>query len=173
MSDANPCARYGVTCYQGNVSHLLLVDNNLHGRLPELYFPALKQLQLQDNLLFGNIPRLPESTAIEKVILHNNALVGTIPTIYGSRTSLTTLYLGGGNQLCGTIPKSVRTLPIALANTDIDTLQFALTSCQEGTVCNDDTDCNSTLCNDDHLCAAQTTTKEKTQHTLTQKAHEQ
>lgn len=47
LQNESPCTWYGVSCHQGNVSHLTLANNNLRGILPELYLPGLQQLQLQ------------------------------------------------------------------------------------------------------------------------------
>jgi hypothetical protein len=164
------CTRYGVSCSQGNVSHLTLANNNLRGILPELYFPALQQLQLQGNMLAGNLPHLPESNALKKLFLHDNAFVGTIPTSYADKQMLTHLYLGGSNQLCWIIPSGVRDLPLALAHTDIDTLQFMLQSCPVWRVCNVSHDCTSNACNADHICIAPTSEKQDTLQTLKTKA---
>ena len=58
LSDPNPCAWYGVSCFEGKVVALDLFANNLTGELPLDIggFPDLKTLTLNDNPLSGPIP---------------------------------------------------------------------------------------------------------------------
>ena len=58
LSDSNPCAWHGVSCFEGKVVALDLFANNLTGELPLDIggFPELKTLTLNDNPLSGPIP---------------------------------------------------------------------------------------------------------------------
>ena len=103
---------YGVTVRQGEVTRLVMQDNNLVGPLPaELgELSGLVQLSLRINHISGEIPReLGNLSNLERLHLDNNLLSGTIPKELGNLSQLRVLNLGG-NSLSGEIPKELSNL---------------------------------------------------------------
>ena len=75
----------GITCDEdGNVTHIKLSDNNLQGKLPDVFyaFPKLKQVVLSKNQLTGCLPLsfgyLPENCKAD--VRHNKLSKSTIYT---------------------------------------------------------------------------------------------
>ena len=95
-----------VTDDQGQVTRLLLLDNDLTGPIPpELgNLPNLVVLSLGDNDLTGPIPpELGNLANLETLELSSNDLTGEIPPELGNLSNLITWFIGG-NQLTGPIP---------------------------------------------------------------------
>ena len=106
------CSWYGVTCFEGHVTHLDLSSNQLNGVIP----PELKNLSnlanlhLWSNQLSGSIPpNLGSLSSLSVLDLAFNQLSGNIPPELGSLSSLTDLFLDG-NQLTGSIPTELGSL---------------------------------------------------------------
>ena len=83
----------GITCdSEGYVTDIKLKDNNLQGKLPDVFyaFPRLKQIILADNNLTGQLPRslawLPDKCVID---VKNNQLATT--TLYVPRHRIPTV----------------------------------------------------------------------------------
>ena len=107
----------------GNLAKLTgldLYNNRLTGEIPsELGNLAnLTYLDLYNNRLTGEIPsELGNLANLTYLDLYNNRLTGEIPSELGNLTNLTELYLSGGNQFTGCIPRSLRA-PLAAASFD-------------------------------------------------------
>jgi Leucine Rich repeats (2 copies) len=98
-----PCKWYGVICESGNVSRIILEENNLVGKIPDLsQLTQLRELLLSNNQLIGSIPNLSRLTQLKGLWLFNNQLIGSIPDLSQSK-ELQTLRLFN-NQLSGSIP---------------------------------------------------------------------
>ncbi len=107
-----PCSWYGVTCGNGEITEIVLKDNNLSGTLPNLSaLTSLEKLELHNlkseetvtpNKLTGTIPNLSALTNLQTLNLARNQLSGTIPDL-SALTQLQVLYLYE-NQLSGTLP---------------------------------------------------------------------
>ncbi len=113
LSDSDPCTWYGVTCANGHVTMLQLVNNGLGGTLPvELgTLTGLQHLYFSMNQMTGSLPdSLGGLMNLERLDLYHNLLTGSIPSTLGSLQHLTYLQLGN-NQLTGSIPISLATLP--------------------------------------------------------------
>lgn len=90
--------------------HLDLGHNQLAGEIsPELAFPGLQVLYLQDNQLTGEIPREFGATMLYRLSLYSNQLTGRIPAELGQLSNLTELKLDG-NGLTGGIPRELGSL---------------------------------------------------------------
>lgn len=83
----------GITCNSnGEVTHIQLKNNNLQGRIPDVFyaFPELKKLVLEENQLTGQVPRslawLPNKCVID---VKNNKLATT--TLYVPRHRIPTV----------------------------------------------------------------------------------
>ncbi len=104
---------YGVTVSQGEVSRLIMQDNNLVGTLPaELGdLSGLVKLSLFMNLISGPIPReLGNLSKLEALHLHNNDLIsGEIPKELANLSRLRILDLFD-NSLTGAIPPELGNL---------------------------------------------------------------
>ncbi len=117
LSEATPCSWFGVTCSEGSVVELNLIDNNLSGQIPQeiSLLANLKMLNLEFNQLSGNIPpELGSLSNLESLSLAGNSqLSGPIPPELGDLTNLRTLVLSsyeGGTQLSGQIPPELGNL---------------------------------------------------------------
>ena len=113
----------GVTLFNKRVTELALrhsdssgdpINNilSIHGTLPaELgNLTAMERLLLDNNILIGNIPtELGNLTNLTDLYLYQNKLTGTIPTELGSLTDMIDLDLKD-NQLTGTIPTQLGNL---------------------------------------------------------------
>ena len=94
---------------------LSLFENNFQGTLPAaIYDLPLVDFQAQSNLIAGNLPLDTKTNSrwistLESLWLQNNALTGTIPTIFGQYFPLLDLRLGG-NKISGAIPDSLYNL---------------------------------------------------------------
>ena len=128
-----PCVWDGITCFNGHVHIISLLNNNLNGSIPselgnlsnleELYLPNnslngsipselgnlsnLKVLYLWGNSLSGSIPsELGELSNLLELVLDINKLSGEIPLELGKLSNLTLLGLGS-NYLGGLIPLDI------------------------------------------------------------------
>lgn len=131
-----PCGWYGVTCRDGHVAEIRLIENNLSGSIPpelgnlthlctltliinqlsgdippELgNMSNIQYLWLFRNQLSGDIPaELGNLINLQGLLLTNNQLSGSIPPELGDLVSLESLWLGR-NQLSGSIPTELRNL---------------------------------------------------------------
>lgn len=87
---------------------LYLGNNKLRSRLDPDTFdaPNLKEVELQNNEIFAKIPpQLPAT--LEKLDMHSNRLVGTIPEGIWSLQNLRYLNLGNNEDLTGSIGENV------------------------------------------------------------------
>ena len=104
---------HGVTTdADGQVTRLALINNNLHGPLPDelLQLIDLTVLNLADNHLTGSIPTdLGQLASLEALILKGNQLSGIIPSDIDHLRNLEVFNLAG-NQLSGDIPAEIEHL---------------------------------------------------------------
>ncbi len=110
----DPCdeAWYGVVCSNGEISALMLSENNLNGQIRNSISALvdLSELSLSSNSLYGQIPEgLTELTNLTRLSLQRNALSGVVPENIGNLSELRTLNLFS-NQLIGTLPDSIGSL---------------------------------------------------------------
>lgn len=113
LTAAAPCTWYGVTCVEGKIDKINLMDNGLRGPLPASIggLSNLRQLYLQTNQLSGPIPAsLSKVTNFRVLLLSFNQFNGSIPESLGKLQALMVLYLDG-NQLSGSIPATLGHLP--------------------------------------------------------------
>ncbi|EDN71345.1 receptor protein kinase [Beggiatoa sp. PS] len=120
LQNNTPCSWQGITCGNGVVTEIKLLDNNLIGTLPDLSaLTGLEHLALYSavdeekksltpNQLTGNIPDLSALTNLKVLHLVGNQLDGPIPDM-SALTQLQFLALGF-NKLSGQIPEFVSTL---------------------------------------------------------------
>ena len=125
LSSTGVCGWYGIQCFphdnngnvhdannDGDVSHIELRRNNLHGLFPlELYttLPYLRVLDLSDNGFAGTISEQVGHInwkGLESLNFTSNNIAGSIPSSIGKLTSLKDLHLGS-NLLEETIPSSI------------------------------------------------------------------
>ena len=103
---------HGVSAAGGQVTGLVLSQNNLTGEIPaELgELASLDSLKLDRNALGGEIPpELGDLSSLTKLELYNNKLSGGIPIELGSLHNLSWLVLAG-NPLGGSIPEELSRL---------------------------------------------------------------
>ena len=110
LSDLPLGGWHGVaTDERGNVTQLLLSENNLAGLIPAEIgrLTELRSLDLQSNDLTGDIPpEIGNLKLIENLNLARNELTGKIPAGLGGLTALYTLDLQA-NNLTGDIPPEI------------------------------------------------------------------
>ncbi|GFP92782.1 probable leucine-rich repeat receptor-like protein kinase imk3 [Phtheirospermum japonicum] len=108
-----PCSYWaGIKCVKGHVISIQLPWKGLGGRLSEKIgqLQSLRRLSLHDNVLVGPVPTsLGSLQNLRGVYLFNNRLSGTIPPSVGNCLNLQTLDLSN-NQLIGIIPLSLAKL---------------------------------------------------------------
>lgn len=124
--DEDPCKWRGVSCVNGKVISLELVDLSLRGILaPELgQLIHLQKLALGGNNFSGSIPKeLGELGNLELLNLRHNGLVGKIPSNLGNMSTLKSLLLTG-NKLDGSIPPELGNL-ISLCELQLDRNQLS------------------------------------------------
>ncbi|EOA29754.1 hypothetical protein CARUB_v10012843mg [Capsella rubella] len=98
------------------ISHLYLPFNNISGSVPISLTNCsnLRVLDLSSNEFTGRVPSglcsLQISSVLEKLLIANNYLSGTVPVELGNCKSLKTIDLSF-NALTGPIPKEIWTLP--------------------------------------------------------------
>ncbi|GAB4036001.1 hypothetical protein GCM10028774_27240 [Spirosoma jeollabukense] len=112
LTGCSPCGWYGVTCTNGRVTGLNLINNNLVGTLPTSLsaLTNLQSLELGANALTGGIPSgIASLTALQTLNLSRTQLGGTIPTSLGQLTQLQNLLLNE-SALTGTLPASLGNL---------------------------------------------------------------
>jgi len=120
FNTASPCDWFGITCEQGKVSELALVNNNMQGRLSNLNglpylrvltvaeqpnltgnLPNLSHLQTLTHLtvshtsISGFLPEMSNLPILESVNVSHNQLIGPVPELYAIVS-----FAGEGNQLC-------------------------------------------------------------------------
>ncbi len=113
---------YGVTVdMNGNVSSLILRDNNLIGTIPSEigYLSNMSNLTLDQNGLTGSVPsELGNLNNLTSLNLSINALSGSIPTELANISNLQSLLLYS-NNLSGGIPVELGSMP-NLASLDLE-----------------------------------------------------
>ncbi|KAL6007547.1 hypothetical protein ACLOJK_033045 [Asimina triloba] len=101
---------YGVSCYQGRVSRLVLESLGLNGSVnPLTALTGLRVLSLKNNHLAGPIPNLANLTALKLLFLSYNDFSGDFPPSLPSLLRLYRLDLSH-NNLSGQIPATVNRL---------------------------------------------------------------
>ncbi|MEM1093587.1 MAG: Ig-like domain-containing protein [Bacteroidota bacterium] len=106
MTTTTPCSWHGVSCRNGQVRGLQLVNNNLSGTLPASLgdLTGLEGLELGTNNLTGSIPaEFGALTSLDVFALQQNSLSGSIPESLGNLTALT-FFDVGANSLTGGLP---------------------------------------------------------------------
>ena len=115
LSDLPLGGWHGVaTDERGNVTQLLLRENNLAGLIPAEIgrLTDLRSLDLQSNELAGDIPpEIGNLKLIDNLNLARNELTGKIPAGLGGLTALHTLDLQS-NKLTGDIPPEIGNLKL-------------------------------------------------------------
>jgi len=116
FSEAGECSVdnpwYGVTCSSGNVTQIVLDNNNLAGTIPASIgdLTHLQLLWLFDNQLTGSIPmEMGNLVDLQWLYLFNNQLSGSIPSELENLSNLQGLYIHS-NQFDGTIPAELGNL---------------------------------------------------------------
>ncbi|MFN8491644.1 MAG: Ig-like domain-containing protein [Caldilineaceae bacterium] len=107
-----PCSWFGVTCTNGHVTALNLVNNNVTGFLPQALgdLSELTSLQLNGNQLIGTIPAtLGKLSKLGTLTLSENRLTGPIPAELGQLTQLQFLRLQN-NNLFNDVPPALANL---------------------------------------------------------------
>ena len=108
--DDSPCIWRGVTCRNGGVERLTLLDNDLAGEIPSLSaLVSLEGLSLEHNQLTGPLPDLSGLTELSNINFYGNRFSGPIPELT-NLPKLRNLNLGG-NRLTGSLPLSIGNLP--------------------------------------------------------------
>lgn len=113
LTTAPPCTWYGITCVEGKIDKINLMDNGLRGMLPAAIggLSSLRQLYLQHNQISGMLPAdLGALTNLHVLLLSANQFSGSIPETLGNMQNLLVLYLDD-NQFTGSIPASLGNLP--------------------------------------------------------------
>ncbi len=124
ITNASHCEWYGVDCFAGSVTGLLLPDNNLSGEIPAEIgsLRNLVNLDLTHNQIEGEVPEeIYNLLSLEALLLSENTwLGGEISPKIGQLRSLTDLSLSS-TQFEGTIPVDIGNLSMLytldLANT--------------------------------------------------------
>ena len=102
---------YGIdTDANGNVSVMLLRNNNLRGTIPAEMgdFANLQIHSFDGNWLTGSIPaELGNLTSLTSLSLGRNLFSGAVPAELGKLTNLASLALYGNRSLGGTLPTSL------------------------------------------------------------------
>lgn len=120
-AEGTECTWFGVQCdFGGNVSSLMLRQNNLVGSLPNelASLSALQNLDLGGNQLSGTIPsNITQLLNLKFIYLWGNQYTGPLPLAFGEMPQLNRLSLGS-NQFDGVIPASYGNL-VNLLNLDL------------------------------------------------------
>jgi len=95
----------GVYCSNNRVTFLQLVDNGVKGEIPQeiALLTSLVHLNLDRNVLFGELPNLERLTSLEVLWLSSNNLMGSLPSELAKVTSLASLDFED-NNFSGTLP---------------------------------------------------------------------
>jgi len=112
LATDTPCSWFGITCTDGHITGLALLDNHLTGSIPpELSkLTNLTGLLLSVNQLTGSIPpELGKLANLTGLFLSDNQLTGSIPRELGNLSNLQLLELQR-NQLTGSIPAELGSL---------------------------------------------------------------
>ena len=95
------CNWHGIKCdYLGNIIEIDLSGNNLQGKMPQelAALTNLKQLRLNNNLLFDTIPNYWDSLDVLYLLdLRFNSLSGSIPVSYTTMTRINSIHLDNNN----------------------------------------------------------------------------
>ncbi len=97
-----------------DIDSIKLNNNKLVGTLPNFNLPKLRSLNLSDNSLSGNLPKLDTLPQLVDLNLFNNQLSGNVPS-FANTPNIAWLNLGK-NQLSGSIPNFAQTQNIASLN---------------------------------------------------------
>ena len=109
LATTSPCTWFGVSCQYGNVSYLILYDNNLSGTLPAEIgnLTNLQYLGLSKNKLIGLPAAIGSLGFLQGLDLSSNQL-SSLPTAIGSLANLSLLDLS--NNLLSGLPTSIGSL---------------------------------------------------------------
>ncbi|KAJ1261940.1 hypothetical protein BS78_09G067400 [Paspalum vaginatum] len=119
-SGNQPCFWSMVTCHEGKVQELSMVNQNLSGTLSPAIgrLRSLRSLCLRQNAISGPIPdTIGGVKLLQTLDLSNNQFNGSIPSTLGSLVNLRDLNLSN-NSLSGSIPDSLATARMIM-NLDI------------------------------------------------------
>jgi hypothetical protein len=105
-----PCGWKGVSCSDGHVTKIELIDNQLKGYIPESIgnLGNLTVLYLSSNQLSGPIPEsIGNLGNLTRLYLDNNNLSGPIPKSLINLNNLEDLYVSKNKFSCDEIPSSL------------------------------------------------------------------
>lgn len=97
-----------------------LSGNKFNGTIPSYFcgkFKYLYEIDFSQNKFSGPIPDLSNCVILEKLLLSNNLLSGSIPLYFAQLSQLNTIQLAN-NQMTGAIPKETFCAP-ALTQLDL------------------------------------------------------
>ncbi len=97
LASSQPCDWDGISCFDGEITHLILPNNDMTGKLPA----SLSSIQ-----------------SLEVLDLSGNSLQGPVPAKYAALTSLDTLNLSN-NKLTGALPHPVAVLGVELSHCNL------------------------------------------------------
>jgi RHS repeat-associated protein len=103
---------FGVTVLNGDITQIVLANNNLIGSIPSSIgtLTKLKVLSLAGNQLSGVIPdEIGNLTSLQSLLFSTNNLSGEIPSSIGGLSAVSTLSLQY-NKLKGSIPPQIANL---------------------------------------------------------------
>ena len=120
-----PCDWNGITCTDGHVTAISLIENNLVGHLPDLSaLTYLEILDLRHNQLTGSIKGLKGS--LQKLLLGDNQMFSGTLAEFPDLSSLTNLQQLGvtKNQLTGSLSTLMAKIPTGLRIIQLDQNQL-------------------------------------------------
>jgi hypothetical protein len=105
LTQPDPCEWRGVTCENGSVTRLIVLERENWGTIPPEIgnLTNLVELRLASRLLGVIPPEIGNLTQLRGLYLNGNNLYGAIPPELGNLTELEWLVLDG-NRLAGSIP---------------------------------------------------------------------
>ena len=117
------------------LTFLRLFQNQLSGTIPSTMgnLTQLTTLNLFDNSLVGTIPsELGNLIELTELSLNFNILRGSIPSTFGNLMQMKSLYIYNNEQLSGTVPSLLCSLPEIKIGIDCENVNIACDCCSEG-----------------------------------------